>query len=112
MSSRLHLPQDYREQVVSILRKHAPSIEAWAYGSRVDGSNHDASDLDLVLRTPDLSPIGVGTMAALLDAFDESDLPIIVDLHDWAEVPDEYQDEILRNHYVLGLNDDTMQRLH
>ena len=101
MSKDLHLPPDYHEQVVSILRRIAPGIEVWAYGSRVDGSNHDASDLDLVLRTPGLTPVSVSAISRLHDAFDESDLPIIVDIHDWARLPETYHEEIQRNYYVL-----------
>ena len=101
MSSELHLPQEYREQVVSVLSRHIPGIEVWAYGSRVDGTNHDASDLDLVVRTPDLTPIGVSAMSRVLDAFDESNLPIIVDIHDWAQLPETYHEEIRRSHYIL-----------
>ena len=102
MSKDLHLPLDYREQVVSILSRNALGLEVWAYGSRVDGSNHDASDLDLVLRTPDLTPLSVSAISRLHDAFDESDLPIIVDIHDWAQLPDEYREEIERSYYVLA----------
>ena len=102
MSKDVHLPQDYREQVVSILSRNAPGLEVWAYGSRVDGSNHDASDLDLVLRTPDLTPVSVNAISRLHDAFDESDLPIIVDIHDWARLPEEHHKEIERNYYVLA----------
>lgn len=101
MSNQLHLTQEYREQLVSILSHHIPGVEVWAYGSRVDGTNHDASDLDLVIRTPDLTPIGVSAMSRLLDAFDESNLPITVDIHDWARLPDAYHEEIRRNHYIL-----------
>ena len=103
MSKDLHLPQDYREQVVSILSRNTPGLEVWAYGSRVDGSNHDASDLDLALRTPDLTPVSVNAISRLRDAFDESNLPIIVDIHDWARLPEEYREEIERNFYVLAM---------
>ena len=80
MSKDLHLPPDYHEQVVGILRRNAPEIEVWAYGSRIDGSNHDASDLDLVLRTPGQTPVSVSAISRLHDAFDESNPPIIVDI--------------------------------
>ena len=102
MSKDLHLPQDYREQVISILSRNMPGIEVWAYGSRVDGSNHDASDLDLALRTPDLTPMSVSAISRLRDAFDESNLPIIVDIHDWARLPEAYREEIERSYYVLA----------
>ena len=40
-----------------ILREHVPGVEVWAYGSRVSGHSHGGSDLDLVLRGPDLEEI-------------------------------------------------------
>ena len=102
MSKDLHLPSDYHEQVVSILRRNAPEIVVWVYDSRVDGSNHDASDLDLVLRTPDLAPVSASAISRLLDAFDESNLPIIVDIHDWARLPEAYHEEVQRNPLRAG----------
>ena len=86
----------------NILNRKPPEIEVWAYGSRVDGSNHDASDLDLVLRTPDLTPVSVNVISRLREAFDESNLPIIVDIHDWARLPEAYHKEIKRSYYVLA----------
>ena len=102
MSKDLHLLPDYRAQVDNILSRKPPEIEVWAYGSRVDGSNHDASDLDLVLRTPDLTPVSVNVISRLREAFDESNLPIIVDIHDWARLPGVYHEEIERSYYVLA----------
>ena len=102
MSNELHLPPDYRAQVDNILSETSPEIEVWAYGSRADGSNHDASDLDLVLRTPDLTPVSVNVISRLREAFDESNLPIIVDIHDWARLPEAYHEEIERSYYVLA----------
>ena len=98
----MHLPPDYRARVDNILSQTSPEIEVWAYGSRVDGSNHDASDLDLVLRTPDLTPVSVNVISRLREAFDESNLPIIVDIHDWARLPEAYHEEIERSYYVLA----------
>jgi hypothetical protein len=44
-------PQD-RKQVERILSHFVPNEEVWAYGSRVDGSGHELSNLDLVIRHP------------------------------------------------------------
>ena len=52
MSDRLELPERYRKQVEEILRDRMPDAEVWAYGSRVDGTSYEASDLDLVVRAP------------------------------------------------------------
>ena len=51
MSDRLDLPEHYRELVEAILRDKMPNAEVWAYGSRVDGTSYDTSDLDLVVRS-------------------------------------------------------------
>ena len=72
MSDRLHLPQRYREQVEAILRDKMPNADVWAYGSRVDGTSYDTSDLDLVVRSPGLKPISARDMQALREAFSDS----------------------------------------
>ena len=77
MSDSLHLPDRYRIQVERILRENVPHAEAWVYGSRINGESHEASDLDLVLRAPELRPIPVADMESLREAFRESNIPII-----------------------------------
>ena len=97
----LNLPQKYLEQVKALLRAHVPRAEVWAYGSRVTGGGHEASDLDLVLRNPN----NLGEQAAGLDdlkeAFIESNLPIRVDVMDWARIPASFHREIERAHVVV-----------
>ena len=88
MSDRLHLPSRYLRQVEEILRENMPDAEVWAYGSRVDGTCHGASDLDIVVRGPGLRPIPSVDMQALREAFRESNIPIIVDAHDWSKLPE------------------------
>ena len=101
MTDRLHLRQRYRKQVEALLREHAPGIEVWAYGSRVAGGSHDASDLDLVLRGPGLKPVPATAFVHLTDAFERSNIPILVDTHDWARLPESFHREIERAHVVI-----------
>ena len=101
MSNRLSLPARYRRQVEEILRENTPHAEVWAYGSRVDGTSHEASDLDLALRGPGLQPIPSADMHALREAFTESNIPIIVDAHDWCRLPESFHKEIRRNYVPL-----------
>jgi predicted nucleotidyltransferase len=99
MTDRLDLPARYRAQVEALLREHAPTAEVWAYGSRVNGESHAASDLDLVLRGPDLQPLaGLADLAA---AFERSNIPILVQAHDWARLPERFHREIERAYVVL-----------
>ena len=102
MSDRLRLPRRYRRQVEEILQENMPRVEAWAYGSRVNGTSHEASDLDLALRAPGLRPISSVDMEALREAFRESNIPIIVDARDWSKLPDTFHQEIERDYVSLN----------
>ena len=101
MSATLALPQKYLEQVLALLRSHVPQTEVWAYGSRVTGSGHDASDLDLVLRNQENLREETGALYELKEAFIESNLPIRVDIMDWARIPESFRREIERAHVVV-----------
>ena len=101
MSDRLRLPSRYRQQVEDILRENMPRVEAWAYGSRVNGESHEASDLDLALRAPGLRPIPSADMEALREAFRESNIPIIVDARDWSKLPESFHQEIERDYVSI-----------
>ena len=59
MTDRQDSPRRCREEPEALLREHVPNAEVWAYGrSRVNGRCHSGSDLDLVLRSPILEPLG------------------------------------------------------
>lgn len=101
MGDRLRLESRHREQIEALLRMHLPDVEVWAYGSRVNGCSHDGSDLDLVLRSPDLSPISYDVLSALRRAFNDSNIPILVEVRDWAQLPESFRREIERGYVVL-----------
>ena len=100
-TSRLHLPERYLRMVQAILQTYAPQAEVWAYGSRVNGDYYDASDLDLVLRQPDDLHRRQKNLDDIIEAFSESNLPILVQLVDWAAIPVAFHDEILENYVVV-----------
>ena len=77
-----------------------PGVEVWAYGSRVNGESHDGSDLDLALRGPALEPLD-GGFYDLLEAIEKSNIPILVQAHDWAMLPESFRREIERGYVVL-----------
>ena len=101
MADTLHLLPRYRDQVVAILRRQLPGVEVWAYGSRVDGTCYDGSDLDLALRAPGLAKIAYDRLRGLRYALRESNIPIIVDVRDWATLPESYQRDIESRYVVL-----------
>jgi predicted nucleotidyltransferase len=97
----LQLPRRYLEMVQAMLNRHLPKSEVWAYGSRVNGDCHDASDLDLVVRNPAALDTALPDLSDLKDALVESNLPIRVDLVDWARIPETFRREIERAYVVL-----------
>ena len=100
MTDRLALPRRYRDQLEALLGKHVPGVEVWAYGSRVNGESHDGSDLDLVLRGPTLEPLD-GGFYDLLEAIEKSNIPFLVQAHDWTMLPESFHKEIERDYVVM-----------
>ena len=101
MVRKIDLLPRHRKQINAILKKHLPGIEVWAYGSRVNGKSHPASDLDLVLRAPDLNTIPSSKLYELKEAFTESNIPFLVETRDWALLPKSFHREIESNYVVL-----------
>ena len=100
-TDQLHLLPRHQETLEALLREHLPGIEVWAYGSRVNGQSHDGSDLDLVLRAPDLQEVPIGPLADLTEALHDSTLPFLVEARDWARLPECFHREIERGYVVI-----------
>lgn len=98
--SALTMSQRYLEMLLALLRRHIPSAEVWAYGSRVSGDCHDASDLDLVVRNV-AADEPVPGLEELKEALMESNLPIRVDVVEWARIPESFRREIERAYVVV-----------
>lgn len=101
MMHQLILREQDHKRLVELLAVYLPNVTAWAYGSRVDGDAHEASDLDLVLRAPGLNPIPSENLDAFLQALRESNIPILIEARDWARLPDIFHQEILKNYVVV-----------
>ncbi len=101
MAERLHLKPRHRAELDALLREHLPGVEVWAYGSRVTGRSHDGSDLDLVLRGPDLAEIPIDQLVDFEEAVRESNIPFLVEARDWARLPERFYHEIEKDYVVL-----------
>ena len=101
MTDRLHLKPRHRQLLEDILRAHLPDVEVWAYGSRVSGHSHGGSDLDLVLRSPELEQIPISKLVDLKEALRESTIPFIVEARDWLRLPQNFHREIMHDYVVL-----------
>jgi len=90
------------EQIKKLLAKHLPNAEVWAFGSRVKNTHWEASDIDLIARNPqDLSQPQPPEFFSLEQAFRESDIPLVVQILDWARIPEHFRDEIKENFVVI-----------
>lgn len=102
MTPSLLIRAQDREALLQLLDRHLPGVTAWAYGSRVNGTAHEASDLDIVLRSRDLSPIPWLALDDFVTALRESNIPILVEARDWARLPEAFHREILKEYVMLN----------
>ena len=101
MPPSLDLDPNLLASLRKLLAQQAPNAEVWAYGSRTRGGSHEASDLDLVLRNPDNLELPQPNVGALREALTESELPILVDVIDWARAPMSFRAEIEKAYVIL-----------
>jgi predicted nucleotidyltransferase len=93
----LDLTSEQYEILRTLLQRHLPDATVLAYGSRVSGKARRYSDLDVVV----LAPPSVNTrLNAFKEALDESNLPFLVDVHLWDELPPSFREQI-KNRYVV-----------
>ncbi len=97
----LYLRAQDRAVLLQLLAEYLPEVSAWVYGSRINGTAHPASDLDIVLRSVDLTPIDYWALEAFSEAVRESSIPILVEARDWVRLPVSFHQEILKDYVVL-----------
>lgn len=102
-----------KQALLKIFSKVEIPMEVWAYGSRVTGDAHEGSDLDLVIRSKDLQKFPWDAFSSIKDEIRESNIPILVDLFDWARLPESFYPNILAEHEILFSNlDVTLNEPH
>ncbi len=91
----LYLPDAETAIVLDILGRYAPGRAVTVFGSRATGKNlKPYSDLDLCIMGD--MPLTLAQNASLEDAFSESDLPIKVDIADWAATDESFRRIIMQ----------------
>ncbi len=95
----LDLKPEMLETVKKILVEHVPEFDVLAFGSRVTGAVKEFSDLDLVIMTKE--PLSIRRISRLKEAFSESDLPLKVDIVDWAATDENFRAIIQRGTEVV-----------
>ena len=99
MTGSIDLNPNYLATVERILAEHVPDCEVRAFGSRANWTAKDYSDLDLAVVGE--GPLDWRTLADLKEAFEESDLPMRVDVLDWHDTAESFRDVIERGYVVV-----------
>ena len=101
VTRRIDLTDAHRKQVLEIIRARLPEATIWVYGSRAKGRARRYSDLDLML--DDHGKTIPGSVLGNLDEdFDESDLPIIVELRDIAATEAKFLERVRKDFLLLA----------
>ena len=95
----IDLDQKYLKTIQYILADYIPTYEVRAYGSRVKWTAEDYSDLDLVVVGS--KPLNLRQRGRLTEAFEESNLPIRVDVLDWHSISEGFRQGILKEYVVI-----------
>jgi type I restriction enzyme S subunit len=98
-STTVDLRPDHLATVNAILIAEVPDYEVWAFGSRANWTARDSSDLDLAIASKE--PVPVKRLRRLQRAFEESYLPLKVDVVDLSRASAEFRGLIERQHVVL-----------
>ena len=93
----IDLREKDRKAICELAAQTFPAgTEIWAYGSRVKGTNHDASDLDLVVHFPQTQDqaAGLSQLTDFIDAPRDSTITVIVQVLAWHAIPRHFQSSI------------------
>ena len=104
LNNNMLLKEKHRKLLEQLFSTVEFPVEVWAYGSRVSGTAHEGSDLDLVLRSADLKKLPAEVFAEVKEKIQESNIPILVEVFDWARLPESFHQNILRQYEVLFSN--------
>ena len=80
-----------------IIKEYCPNKQIWAYGSRVTFRAKNTSDIDLVIFN-----CHDKEYYALKDALDESNIPFLIQIMRWEQIPQSFKDTILENYFVIS----------
>lgn len=95
---RLFLKPQYLQILKNIFSNYCPNAEIWAYGSRIKGEAHDGSDLDLVVKDFHNNEL---KMFELRELIENSNIPILVDINEFKDLPKTFQEEIEKDYVVI-----------
>ncbi len=94
----INIREEYLSEIIEIFNNYCPKAEIWAYGSRIKNEAHSGSDLDLAVKSFNDNAKSIGKLRELLN---DSDIPFLIDIHEFDKLPDYFQEEILKNYVQI-----------
>ena len=102
----IQLPGAHLAVVRDILRRYLPGRQVWVFGSRAGPvPPKPFADLDLVIMDP--APLTPQQHLDLKEAFEDSALPIKVDLVSWHNLSPILKENIQKQHGVIQMGEST-----
>ena len=95
----IDLNPKYLKTIQYILAEYIPDYEVRAFGSRVKWTAKDYSDLDLAVVGN--KPLSLRQRGQLAEAFEESNLPIRVDVLDWQSISEGFRQVISERYEII-----------
>ncbi len=98
------LSDKHKKIIDTILSEIIPAslqLKVYVFGSRAMGTAKPASDIDLAFECSDTTEMPFSVLLKLGTAFEESDLPIFVDIIDIHTTPQALKQEIIKTRCLL-----------
>ena len=99
MKSAIDLSPEHLQEVRAILARHIPGREVWVFGSRAKGTAKPTSDLDLCVLGRE--PLTMQLYEPMRIAFEDSFLPMKVDIVEWRAITPEFRRIIEASHAII-----------
>ena len=95
--SNLFVDTKYLDVLINIFGEFCPESEVLAYGSRLSGNAHEGSDLDLTIKNFPKEQY----LFELKQKVSESNIPFLVDINLYDNLPQSFKDEIDKNNVKI-----------
>ena len=99
LCEKIAIPTEELRFLLDEIERFIPSTTVWAFGSRVDGTCRQSSDLDLAVHCD--KETALKELPKLNERLIESDLPFKVQILDFNRLPENMQGNIKEKYVML-----------
>lgn len=96
--NNFYLEDKYFNMLIDIFNNYCPNATIYAYGSRIKNEAQQFSDVDLSIKNFNDENCNINELKNIIN---KSNLPYIVDINLFDNMPDYMQKEILKNNIII-----------